>query len=377
MDMEQLVVRCPGCGKEFAVEEGLLRGLEEKLLGKFREQMNEETERKIRNAEQRIRNEVRDETDEQMREQLAEIERLRKKNQEMADREIALMQKARELEEREQQFNLEMQRRLEQERQAISKDTEERVRGNYELKLKEMEETIRRQTEKIQELSSQTQVPSELSGEVQEQLLENELRATFPSDVIVPVSRGVRGADVLQYVRTQGGRECGLIIWESKRAKTWREEWVAKLKEDQREKKADVAVLLTEVVPEGMKHVGAYNEVFITDRRNMLGVCQMLRYHIIRLSEANNSNMRRAEKESMLYSFILSNEFRQGVQAIAEAIASAKKTLEEEKKALNRIWGRREQELMRSMEELAALYGRMQGIVGSLPSIGQFELPEE
>jgi hypothetical protein len=70
----------------------------------------------------------------------------------------------------------------------------------------------------------------------------------FPHDAITEISKGVRGADCIQEVFTPGGHCCGKILWESKRTKNWSNAWVDKLKEDQREAKADIAAIISQAV---------------------------------------------------------------------------------------------------------------------------------
>src|SRR4029450_7673070 len=95
----------------------------------------------------------------------------------------------------------------------------------------------------------------QLQGEVQEIELESLLRAKFAHDLIEPVPKGEFGGDVLQRVRGPNGQECGSILWESKRTKNWSDGWLAKLREDQRAAKAEIAVILSQVLP---KDVGTF-----------------------------------------------------------------------------------------------------------------------
>jgi len=98
--------------------------------------------------------------------------------------------------------------------------------------LKQIEDLKR----KAEQGSQQTQ------GEVLELELEEMLKANFPLDSLEPVGKGKRGADILQRVHNQSGQYYGTIIWESKRTKGWSDGWIDKLKEDQREAKAEIAV---------------------------------------------------------------------------------------------------------------------------------------
>lgn len=75
----------------------------------------------------------------------------------------------------------------------------------------------------------------QLQGEVLELEVEQPLTTTFFHDLIEEVKKGVRGADVIQTVRTSTGISVGKIIWEAKRAEHWSDKWVQKLKDDQQE----------------------------------------------------------------------------------------------------------------------------------------------
>ncbi|MEI8198020.1 MAG: DUF2130 domain-containing protein, partial [Phycisphaerae bacterium] len=75
-----------------------------------------------------------------------------------------------------------------------------------------------------------------LQGEVQELELEAVLRTKFPFDTIDPVPKGEYGGDTLQRVVGPMGQVCGTILWESKRTKNWSDGWLAKLRDDQRER---------------------------------------------------------------------------------------------------------------------------------------------
>src|SRR3989338_9928648 len=72
----------------------------------------------------------------------------------------------------------------------------------------------------------------QIQGEVLELQIEELLKQEFPFDDIEPVPKGIRGADVIQTVKTQTGRPCGMILWETKRTKNWSDSWLQKLKDD-------------------------------------------------------------------------------------------------------------------------------------------------
>lgn len=57
--------------------------------------------------------------------------------------------------------------------------------------------------------------------------LEVLLRGRFPTDLVGPVGKCELGADVVRQVNGSIGQTAGMILWESKRTKTWRDGWLA------------------------------------------------------------------------------------------------------------------------------------------------------
>jgi len=78
---------------------------------------------------------------------------------------------------------------------------------------------------------------------------ERALADAFRDDDIDPVAKGVKGGDILHTIRSPHGVAYGVLLWEIKRTKNWTDGWVPKLKDDLRAAKADVAIIITEVMP--------------------------------------------------------------------------------------------------------------------------------
>ena len=93
----------------------------------------------------------------------------------------------------------------------------------------------------------------QLQGEAQELELESLLRTKFMRDTIDPVPKGEFGGDVLHRVIGPLGQHCGTILWESKRTKNWSDGWLPKLRDDQRAAKAEIALLVSQVLPKGVE----------------------------------------------------------------------------------------------------------------------------
>src|SRR5665213_2029069 len=96
----------------------------------------------------------------------------------------------------------------------------------------------------------------QVQGEVQELAIEDFLRASFPMDAINEVKKGARGADCVQIVNTRARQNCGVIVYESKRTQSFQPAWIEKFKDDLRAEGAIIGVLVTEVMPKDMQHMG-------------------------------------------------------------------------------------------------------------------------
>ena len=69
------------------------------------------------------------------------------------------------------------------------------------------------------------------------------------------------------------------------------------------------------------------------------------------------------------------NEFRQRVESVVEAFSHMMEDLQKEKRAMTKIWGKREKQLERAMRGIAGMYGDMQGIGGNtFPDIKSLEI---
>src|SRR5208283_2334729 len=181
--------------------------------------------------------------------------------------------------------------------------------------------------------------------------------------------------DVIHKVCDQTGQPCGALIWESKRTKAWSDGWIDKLKEDQREVKAEVAVLVSSVLPKGLSGFARINGVWVCDHSLALCLAHALRTGLMDVTAAKLGATGKSEKMEMLYEYLSGPEFRQQVEGIVEAFSGMRKDLDQEKRAMERIWAKREKQIERVVKNMGRMYGSMEGIMGrTLPELGVFEL---
>ncbi len=301
--------------------------------------------------------------------------------------ELELRAAARELEEKTKNLDLELERKLDAERKKV----EAKLKGEQtqllddklrtmqeEFRLKELEkdkqmEILKKSLDEAQRKSAQASM--QIQGEVQEADLKRLLETNFPLDIISDVPTGIKGADLVQTVKTPFGQACGIILWESKNTKQWSADWIKKMKGDQGLANADVCIIVSKVLPDTISTFGCLDGIWVLDAAYAIPVTAMLRQHLMELSQAKNSLVGQETKKDYLYEYISSPQFKNRLENIIMGFTSLKQDLETEKRSMQRIWSKREKEIERVIMSTSGLYGDMQGIIGaSLPSVPILEL---
>lgn len=276
-----------------------------------------------------------------------------------------------EAEEQKREVELTVTRRLDDERAKVRAQAERERDEEHRLKLSEKDEQLRVMQEKIEELRRRgSQVSQQLAGEVQELDLVEILSEAFPGDRFERVRKGQRGADVLQTVRPLNGLDCGRIIWEFKRTKTWAESWLSKLRDDQREAKADVAALVTETLPDDVSTFEHREGVWVTSISVVVPVAAALRHGLIEVAIARRAGALSEATKDQVFAYLTGQPFRQRITSVTESYVEMRADLDKEKRATLTLFGKREKQLERLVGGLAGFYGDLQGIVGSnLPPV--------
>jgi hypothetical protein len=152
--------------------------------------------------------------------------------------------------------------------------------------------------------------------------------------------------------------------------------WAGKLKEDQRTAKAELAVIVSLVLPDTLRSFGLMDGVWVCDRVCMLAVATALRQGLIGAAAARLAETGKQGKMEELYQYLCSTEFRQHIEGIVESFVELQNDLAKERRAMERIWSAREKQINRALRHTALLYGGIQGIAGgsALPELKQLQL---
>lgn len=312
----------------------------------------------------------------EMKERDERLNELQVKLKDAQSTELALRKRERDLQEKAENIDLEIQRRIKDETDRARDTARKQADEEHELKEKETQEQITSLRKQIDELKRKAEQGSQQAqGEVLELLIEDVLARTFPHDAVEPIAKGVHGADVLQRVLEPSGLECGSILWETKNARKWSATWLPKLRQDQREAKASLAVLVTEAMPPDVSHFTEMDGVWVCSRACAIGLASALRMGLIELAKNRQASDGKNGKIERVYDYLTSSEFRQRVQGMVEPLIQLQGDLQKERRAMERIWAAREKQIQAAIVNVHGMYGDLQGIVGStLPALDGMEL---
>lgn len=410
----QTKIKCPNCGTAIDVEDILSHQLEEGIKKKFNAQLTEE--KKKFDKEHEILNKAREEF-EQKKQKENELfqekldaklkegkklleETLKKKLKEEQSEQFESLQK--ELNEKSVQIQelnktkaeieklkrekLELKDSIEAESQKklnqILLEEKEKIRkteeDKNELRFKELQKQLEDQKKLTEEMKrKQEQGSMQLQGEVMELAIEEWLMSQFPLDTIEEIKKGARGGDCIQLINTRTHQNCGSIYYESKRTKDFQANWIEKFKADIRERGANIGVLVTDAMPNGMERMHLRDGIWICSFDEFKGLCAVLRESIIQISNALSSQENKGDKMHMLYDYLTGNTFRLQVEAIVEGFTQMKIDLESEKRAMQRIWKQREKQIEKVTINTIDMHASIKGIAGNaIQAVKLLELPE-
>lgn len=412
-------ITCPKCKAEIPLTESLAAPLIEATRNQYeaklsqkdkeieqREEVLREQEKQVADERRRLDQQIADKVAEQLKSErelivaeearkakLASESEIEAKNREVTGLQEVLAENNRKLAEAQQAQAdfLKKQRELDDAKRELDLTVEKRVQENVtevrtrakreaeeaeKFKIAELHERMASMQRTIEELQRKAdQGSQQLQGEVQELELERLLRAKFPHDTIEPIPKGEFGGDTLQRVVSSAGVVAGRILWESKRTKNWSNGWLPKLREDQRAAKAEISILISQVLPEGVETFDVIDGVWVAHPRVIIPIATMLRNTLIEVSTARLINEGQQTKAEMVYQYLTGTRFHQRVEAIVEAFSCMQDDLDKERKAIMKQWAKRSEQIERVMSATVGMYGDLQGIAGkSLQEVKGLEL---
>ena len=358
--------------KELQTKEGKLQDSEKEIVIRVATQVRAEKAKLTNEALKAARAEVSLQVQD-LESRAAEKEQ---KLRESEKKELELLKEKRELESAKRTLDLDVARQVNKEREQIREEALKEASDRHHLKDEEREQILQQALKANEDMRRRLEQGSQqVQGEVLELELEQMLRDQCPLDEILEVPKGVRGADVLQRVNSRAGYSCGVIIWEAKNTKNWGSDWVSRLKENQGLAKADVAILVSEVMPKDkdLDSFGFRDGVWITKRRYVPALVGALRYTLSEVAQAKRAVASKNDSIEVLFNYLTGSEFRNRVEAIAHSFIEMKDDLEKEKRTINKNWARRAKQLDMIIVNTSGMYGDLQGLGAPLKPIPVLE----
>jgi hypothetical protein len=404
-------IKCPHCNREFELSDALTGEIREHLRGELLKEVSrregdlEKKTQALKAREAQIaksREAIDEEIETRLKERLADAEKKAAKKLEgryadqlkdlqgaieekdaaiktFREQELSLRKQQRKLKEAAESLELDVARKLDEEREKIRGESLKKVAEEHRLKDLEKDKVINDLKASLEDMKRKAEQGSmETQGEVLEQDFEAQLKTFFVHDDIKPVPKGIRGADLVQTVRTAMGAESGVLLWETKNTKAWSTAWIPKLKDDMIEVRASIAILVSVVLPNGINRFGQVDGVWVSDPLSAIPLAAALREQLMAISRERTASTGKSEKMEALYQYLAGVEFKQKIEGIVEAFTSMQDQLNKERRAMERHWKQREKEIERVVKNTVGLYGDMQGIIGGqIPVIQALEVDDE
>jgi hypothetical protein len=360
---------------DFKKRETLLRDAQDELT-KERGKISEEVEKRLRAAKSTLAEVEAAKARQALAEQIdgrdKELEELRRliegKDEKLAQAQSAqadALRKQRELDEARRELDLTIEQRVQGALVTVRERAKLEAEEGLKKRLGEKEAQIAGMQSQIENLRRKAEQGSQqLQGEALEIELESRLRARFPHDVIEPVPKGEFGGDVLHRVVGPTGKTCGTILWESKRTKNWSDAWLAKLRGDQRAAGADFAMIVSSALPKDVETFDFVHNIWIVEPRYAIPLAIALRQSLVDIAATRIAQEGQQTKRELVYEFLTGPRFRHRVEAIVEQFTDMRSDLDRERKAMTRLWAKREEQLRVVLDATAGLYGDLQGIAG-------------
>jgi hypothetical protein len=278
---------------------------------------------------------------------------------------LELLRKQRELDDAKRELELTIETKVQEALNGAREEGKRQAEQSLSLKVREREETIASMQRQIEDLKRKAEQGSQqLQGEVLEVDLEERLTANFPFDRFEPVPKGEFGGDLIQRVVSSSGKESGTILWEMKRTRNWGGSWLSKLRNDQRLAGADSAILVSQALPHGLDTFGLVEGVWVASPACAVPVGIAIREILVSVAATRQTGEGQLTKMELVYQYLTGQKFRHRIEAIVEQFTEMQGDLDRERKAMTKLWARREQQIRCVVESTAGMYGDLQGIAG-------------
>ena len=128
--------------------------------------------------------------------------------------------------------------------------------------------------------------------------------------------------------------------------------------------------MVSDILPPDVKHYDSQEGAWICSYSNAVSLSKVLRDSILQIAIAKSSASHKDEKLQEIDDYRVSEAFRHKIEAHFESVKYLREDLETEKRAMERIWKKREVQIQRLDKSMSQMFGEIQGIAGpALPPV--------
>ena len=397
--MEPTTIKCPNCGSPINVSDVLFHQVQDQLKQDFeariatkdqeyqaKELKLQEAQNSLIKAQEAMQEQVDTTVNARLSEQKSKLEASLRaqidmdKNEQVKALENELNQKSEQVKE----FNKtkamvsQLQREKDELKEFIEAESElkfnamlvqekEKIRATEseknKLDVQKRDKLIDDLTKRLEDAQKRLEQGSnKLQGEVKEIELRDYLKQAFPIDAVDDVKNGVRGADVIQVVKNNIGLPIGTILYERKQTLNFSEGWISKLNDDGRTSKVDVCVLVTRAMPKDNNETHLRDGVWVCTFDDLPLLTILLRDGLTKQSAALVVQENKGDKMTMLYDYLLSNDFKNHILGILDAFKKMDKAVRKEKEDMVKRLAERESHIWQAKNSILSFWGRVDGI---------------
>ena len=397
--MEPTTIKCPNCGTEINVSDVLFHQVQEQLKKEYdakaaakdqeyqaKEMKLQQAQNSLIKAQEAMQEQVDTTVNARLSEQKSKLEASLRaqidmdKNEQVKALENELNQKSEQVKEFNKTKALvsQLQREKDELKEFIEAESElkfnamlvqekEKIRATEseknKLDVQKRDKLIDDLTKRLEDAQKRLEQGSnKLQGEVKEIELRDYLKQAFPIDAVDDVKNGVRGADVIQVVKNNIGLPIGTILYERKQTLNFSEGWISKLNDDGRTSKVDVCVLVTRAMPKDNNETHLRDGVWVCTFDDLPLLTILLRDGLIKQSAALVVQENKGDKMTMLYDYLLSNDFKNHILGILDAFKKMDKAVRKEKEDMVKRLAEREAHIWQAKNSILSFWGRVDGI---------------
>ncbi len=371
------IITCKNCGADIEITDAFAHQVEEGLIKKLESKHASELTDAVKAAESKAMDKLAKDFQLKLENATADAKEEKERNKALLEEIRKMNDEMRAMRRKDEEREIESQKKLKEEeakiRDEASKAAMEKTQGEMAELKKQLEDTKKALSSADYKLSQTSQ---QLQGEVLELNIEQTLRDGFLDDEVMPIGKGAMGADIIHKVKGKSGKVAGVILWETKHAK-WTPSWLPKLREDARNEDATVAVLVTANLPNDISDFQLREGVIVCAIKYVLPLASILRRSLLQIAVAKQTAATKEESLEQLFTYLQSETFRHRFEAFAEGVEVMRSDLAYERRVMERVWKKREGQIIKMSLNASRMYGELQGVMGNaLPDIKLFALPD-